>query len=215
MVLLAYLVQGIGFGFAAAAQPGPLQTFVISRALAVGWRRALPAACAPLVSDGPIILLVLFVLSQVPASFRAFLQIAGGLFILFLAWSAFRTWSKLREAGPEIAAPSGTEGNAGRKSLLRAALMNALSPGPYLFWSLVTGPLLLRAWGQNPGYGLSFLAGFYAAMIGTLAAIIITFGKLRELGPRVSRALLGISAIALAGFGFYQLAQGIAATLQR
>ncbi len=215
MALLGYLVQGIAFGFAAAAQPGALQTFVISRALAVGWRRALPAACAPLISDGPIVLLVLFVLSQVPPSFRAFLQIAGGLFILFLAWGAFRTWSQLRDPAPEVAAPAGTEGNAGRQSLLRAALANALGPGPYLFWSLVAGPILLRAWGQSPAYGLGFLTGFYTAMVGTLAVLIVVFGKLRELGPRVSRALLGISAIALAGFGVYQLFQGITGFLRR
>jgi len=215
MALLAYLIQGIGFGFAAAAQPGPLQTYVISRALTVGRRRALPAACAPLLSDGPIIALVLFVLSQIPPSFRAFLQIAGGLFILFLARGAFRTWSKLGKANPGVAAPAVQEESAGRQSLLRASLMNVLAPGPYLFWSLVTGPLLLKAWGQSPIYGLGFLAGFYAAMVGTMAAIIVVFGTLRQLGPRVSRALLGISAIALAGFGVYQLAQGIGGAFKR
>jgi threonine/homoserine/homoserine lactone efflux protein len=61
-----YILQGIGYGLAAAAQPGPFQTYLISQALIKGWRRTVPAALAPLVSDGPIIALCLLVLSQLP-----------------------------------------------------------------------------------------------------------------------------------------------------
>ena len=77
-----YLIQGIGYGFAAAAQPGPFQAYLISQTLSNGWRRTLPAALAPLISDGPIIVLTLVVLSHVPVWFQRFLYIAGGLFIL-------------------------------------------------------------------------------------------------------------------------------------
>jgi hypothetical protein len=31
-----YILQGIGFGFAAAAQPGPFQTYLISQTLLTG-----------------------------------------------------------------------------------------------------------------------------------------------------------------------------------
>jgi threonine/homoserine/homoserine lactone efflux protein len=92
---------------------------------------------------------------------------------------------------------------------LRAALMNFLNPNPWIFWSLVTGPILIRAWGESPDKGLAFLFGFYGTMIACLALIIILFGTARRLGPRVSRAALGISAVALAGFGIYQIAQSI------
>lgn len=61
-----YIAQGIGYGFAAAAQPGPLQTYLISQALMKGWRKSLSSAFAPLISDGPIIIFCLLVLSQVP-----------------------------------------------------------------------------------------------------------------------------------------------------
>lgn len=52
--------------------------------------------------------------------------------------------------------------------------------------------------------------GFYVAMIGTLAASIVLIGAARRLGARFNRALLGISAIVLAGFGLYQLWNGLA-----
>lgn len=65
--MLIYLFQGIGLGLAAAVQPGPLQTFLISQSLTRGWKRTLISAFAPLLSDGPIIFVSLLVLSHVPA----------------------------------------------------------------------------------------------------------------------------------------------------
>lgn len=193
-----YIVQGIVYGFAAAAQPGPFQTYLISQTLLKGWQRTLVAALAPLISDGPIIALCLLVLSQVPVWFERFLYIAGGLFVLYLASGAYRSW---RNFDPSL--PSMETGNS--QGLLKAALMNALSPGPYIFWSLVTGPILLRGWRETPLHGLGFMFGFYLTLIFSLSAIIIIFGSARQLGPRVNRALLGVSAVALFCFGMYQL----------
>jgi threonine/homoserine/homoserine lactone efflux protein len=202
MTIWAFLIQGIGFGFAAAVQPGPFQAFLISRTLSRGWRRTLPAALAPLVSDGPIILLCLFVLSRVPPWFQRSLYLAGGLFLLYLAFGAFRAWRKCEE-NAEI------DESAGRQTMLHAALVNAVNPGPYLYWTLVTGPILLAGWRADPAYGIGFLVSFYAAIVLTLAAMILVFGKARALGPRFNRALLGVSALALAGFGLYQLWMGL------
>ncbi len=199
--MIIYLVQGIGYGFAAAVQPGPFQTYIISQTLHSGWRRALPAAFAPLVSDGPIIVLVLVVLSQVPDWFERVLYVAGGVFILFLALNAFRGW---RDFDPV----AGERNQSGGQSLFKAAMMNLLSPGPYIFWSLVTGPILLAGWREAPAHGLGLLAGFYLAMILSLGGIITVFATARHLGPRVNRTLLGISAVALLCFGLFQLWRG-------
>ena len=160
------------------------------------------AAFAPLASDGPIIALVLLVLSQIPANMQRFLYIASGLFILYLATTVFRVWRNFDPAQRATALSS-------QQSLFRAAIMNVLSPGPYIFWSLVSGPILLTSWRQAPANGLGFLAGFYLAMIGTLAGIIVLFGTARQLGPKVNRTMLGISAAVLAFFGIYQLWRGI------
>jgi len=197
-----YLIQGIGYGFAAAAQPGPFQAYLISQTLSNGWRRTLPAALAPLISDGPIIVLTLVVLSHVPVWFQRFLYIAGGLFILYLAYSAFVAWRNFDEAG--VVTHSGS-----RQSAVRAAMMNALSPGPYLYWSLVTGPILLAGWRKAPVNGIGFLVSFYATIILSLIAIIVVFGTARRFGPKVNRVFVGVSAIALASFGLYQLSLGL------
>jgi len=201
-----YIVQGMGYGFAAAAQPGPFQTYIISQSLTRGWRKTLLAALAPLVSDGPIIALCLLVLSQVPKWFERFLYIAGGVFILYLAHGAYKAWKTFDENIPTNASETG-------QSVWKAALMNALSPGPYIYWSLVSGPILIRGWRETPIHGIGFLAGFYVVLVSGLGFIILVFGIAREIGPKVNRVLLGISSIALFIFGFYQLRAGIFYTL--
>jgi len=197
-----YIVQGIGYGFAAAVQPGPFQTYLISQTLTKGWKRTLPAALAPLISDGPIIAFCLLVLSQVPLWLQRFLYVGGGLFALYLAYGAYQAWKNFDQNIPYMETET-------QQSVLKAALINTLNPGPYLFWSLVTGPILLAGWRKAPMQGLSFMAGFYLTMILSLVIIILIFGTARQLGTKVNRVLLGFSAIALFGFGFYQLWLGI------
>lgn len=204
--MVSIIVLGMGYGFAAAVQPGPFQTYLISQSLRQGWRRTLPASLAPLLSDGPIILLAILVLSQLPATWERALQVAGGLYVLYLAWGAFRAWREQGMQGAEDATVRGDHG------LVKAALTNALSPGPYLFWGMVTGPILLQGWREAPIRGVGFLLGFYGAMIASLAVLIAAFSSARRLGPRVTRVLVGLSALALLGFGLLQLAQGVLPT---
>lgn len=197
-----YIIQGIGFGFAAASQIGPFQTFLISQALTRGWKRALPGAFAPLLSDGPIILLSVLVLSQLPEWAQRGMYILGGLFVLYLAYGSFRSWRNFDEtvAHPEL---------SGQQTIFKAALTNALSPGAYLFWMFVTGPILVRGWRETPVNGLGLLIGFYAAFIFSLMVMTVIFGAASKLGPKLNRALLGISCIVLLGFGLYQLWLGL------
>ena len=197
-----YILQGIGFGFAAAVQPGPFQTYMISQSLTKGWKRSLLIAFSPLISDGPIIALSLLVLNQVPLWLQRFLFVAGGLFVLYLAYGAYQSWKNFDPN--KVSDESGDQ-----RSILKGALMIIISPGPYIYWSLVTGPILLKGWRESPILGLGFLAGFYVTVILGLIGLILLFGKARELGQRVNRALIGASAIALFCFGLYQLWLGV------
>lgn len=202
MLAGTFAIKGIVLGLSAAASPGPFQAYLIAQALRLGWKRALPIALAPLLSDGPIILLVLFVLTRLPQDFLRWLQVAGGLFVLYLALKSFQAY---RVFQPESVLDNRSE----RLSLIQAVMMNFLSPGPYIYWSILAGPLLLSGWNDRPAYGIAFLAGFYVVMVSSLVLLIILFGSARRLGPRVNRILLGISALALFGFGLYQLWQAV------
>lgn len=198
--MLAYVLQGLTLGVAAGAQPGPFQTYIITQALANGWRKTLIAAFAPLVSDGPIIILAVFVLKQMPASLQRGLYIAGGIFILYLAWSSFQQWRTFDASAEE---------KNTQQSLWKAATMNFVSPGPYIFWSLVSGPLLLKGWSEAPSNGIGFLVAFYGTMISLNIVLIILVGVASQIGERLRRGLLLFASIALFLFGLYQLYLGL------
>ncbi len=200
--MTGYLVAGVVFAFAAAVQPGPFQAYLLSQALMHGWRRTVFAALAPVLSDGPIIVLVLAVLTRFPAAFLQVVQIAGGVFLLYLAYGAAQTWRHYEERREEARAA------AGRQNILKAVVVNLLNPNPYLGWSLVMGPLLLKAWHEAPAYGIALVAAFYGALVLFQAAIVLIFSAARSLGPRLTRSMVGVSAIALGGFGLVELWQG-------
>jgi threonine/homoserine/homoserine lactone efflux protein len=186
------------YAFAAAVQPGPFQTYLISQTLSNGWRRTVPAAFAPLLSDGPIIALVLLVLSRMPAWLVQVLQFAGGVFLLYLAAGAFKTWR-------DFDGKKAVQVQSSRQTVLKAAIVNLLNPAPYIGWSLVMGPLLLKGWRETPANGIALLTGFYTTLILVTLGIMLLFAAARNLGPQVSRALVGISVIALTCFGLYEL----------
>jgi threonine/homoserine/homoserine lactone efflux protein len=199
--MLRYLIIGITYAFAAAAQPGSFQTYIISQSLSRGWRRTLPAALAPLISDVPTVLIVLLVLTRLPGWLLQVLQLVGGVFLLYLAASAYKSWRDFenRRSVPE---------QSSQQTVLKAVTVNLLNPNPYLAWSLVLGPLLLKGWQAAPMNGVAMLVGFYSVMIICQGGIIIVSGAARTLGPKVNRVMLGVSAIALGCFGIYELWSG-------
>ena len=196
--MLQYLLLGGGFAFAAIVQPGPLQAFLLSRAASEGWKRTQPAAFSPLLSDGPIALLILLVLGQLPAAGQQVLRAAGGLLLLYLAWAAYR---QMRATS---GIPEATRGSAPR-TLLQAAIVNLLNPNPYLGWALVLGPAAVTAWRQSPIHAAVLIAAFYGVMVIGLAGFILLASTAGLLPPRAQRALVSASAAILAALGVYQL----------
>jgi threonine/homoserine/homoserine lactone efflux protein len=148
------------------------------------------------------VVLVLLVLNRIPATASSLLRATGGLLLLYLAWSSYRQWR-------QQASSTQTDDGSAPSSLLQAAAINILNPNPYLAWSLVLGPTLLQAWRAGPDHAVAFMVAFYATMITVLAGIIVLLGTTRFLGPRARRALVLVSAIALAALGVYQLASGV------
>lgn len=204
--MILYLIQGATLAFPAAVMPGPFQAYLLSRALKTGWKKTLPASLAPVITDGPIITLVLFVLTSVPPGFMDLLRIGGGVFILFLARNALRS---LKAEGPALK----STGDAARKTLFHAVMMNFLNPNPYLFWSIVSGPVFLTGWRQSPGAGIAFLAGFYGTFLCALITLIILFGTAGMIEARATRVLSLFAALALLAFGIYQVVSGVTALM--
>jgi threonine/homoserine/homoserine lactone efflux protein len=199
--MLSSLLLGSGLAFAAAIQPGPLQAYLLSNVAQHGWRRTLPAALAPIISDWPIVLTVLFVLTRLPDVAARILQAAGGLLLLYFAWSAYRQW----QAG----LPEQAEGGRKPRTLLGAIGINLLNPNPWLGWTLVMGPALLAAWAQSPANGLAFLISFYGVIVSVTGLLVILFGATSLLSPAFRRSLVLVSAILLGALGIYRLALSV------
>ena len=201
--MFLYFLQGATLGLSASVSPGPFQAYLLAQTLNNGWRRTLPITLAPLVSDVPIVTFILLVLTQTPAWFLSILQIVGGLFLLYLAWGTYTSLRTELTPTPQLSA------EPFQRSFLTGMLMNALSPGPYVFWSVLAGPIVVAAWEQSIAWGISFVLGFYCLLIGGFALFVILFATAARLGPKVSYGLRVVSAAALLLFGLYQLWTGV------
>jgi threonine/homoserine/homoserine lactone efflux protein len=130
------------------------------------------------------------------------LRVAGGIFVLYLAVIIFKVWQKLENGIATVAQTS-------QRSVLKAALVNLLNPGPYLYWSLVTGPILLMGWRETPAHGIGMLVGFYLTLIVGLGGIILLFDTAGRVGQKMHRVLLLASVLGLVCFGVYQVGIGL------
>jgi threonine/homoserine/homoserine lactone efflux protein len=198
--VLEQLLLGGGLGLAAGLQPGPMLAFLLARAASTGWRRTLPACLAPLLSDGPIAVVSVLVLSRLPPSLQAVLGAAGGVLLLYFAVVAFGQW---RRPGSPAAAGSPP------RTVVEAALVNVLNPNPYLGWSLVLGPAVVAAWREGAARAFAFVGAFYGTMCATMAAFVLVVGTTGLLLPRARRALVLVGALLLAALGASVLAGSV------
>jgi threonine/homoserine/homoserine lactone efflux protein len=198
--MISNILIGVSIALSASLQPGPLQAFYLAKVAQLGWRRTLPAAFAPLLSDGPIALVSILLINILPPAFRDWLQLGGGILLFYLAWSAFKNWQKDQDPEPEEEGPA-------PQTIFQAALINLLNPAPYLGWSLIMGPALLTAWSERPILAIALLVSFYFTLISTSMVLIYLIGRTASLGPGVRKSFNLISALLLAGLGSYFLYQ--------
>lgn len=191
--------MGIALGLYAGVSPGPLLVLTISETLRHDMAAGMKVASAPVVTDLPIILVTVLVLSRV-SGFHGVLggvSIAGGCFLLYLAFGCIRT------RGLEMQVERGRTG-----PLARGILANALSPHPYLFWITVGGPTIIRAGREGLAPPLAFLAGFYLMLVGSKMTLAVLTGRFKSfLSGRAYRfimGLLGAMLAVLAGSFFHE-----------
>jgi len=195
-----YLLQGVMLALPTVLTPSPFRIYLITEVLQHGFRRTLPAIFAPAITDGPIILLVLLILSRMPQWMLDALRFGGGLYLLYLATNVVRL---LRRTTVPTLRASG--GQSARQSLGRAVVVNALNPNPYIFWTVVAGPILMLGLAQSLATGLAFLLGFYGVFFVGVTIVIWLFSAAGRINPAANRLLLGVSALGLALIGLMQI----------
>jgi threonine/homoserine/homoserine lactone efflux protein len=199
-----FLLLGAGIGFVAGVTPGPVLTLVVAETFRGGWSRGAAVAAGPLLADGPIIVLAVYVLAQLPAVAVRGLSLVGGGFLLYLAASTF--WSS-RRARIARAAPGSARG-----TLVKGWLARALTPNAYLFWFLVGAPLLVQA-GQDGWLAApAFLLGYYSTIVGSNVVLALALHRWVGLfSERLYRGLLLFASVVLAAYGVGMVGHGATA----
>jgi threonine/homoserine/homoserine lactone efflux protein len=201
--MLTFLVLGAGIGFVSGVSPGPVLTLVVAETLKGGWLRGAAVAAGPLLADGPVVILAITVMRELPPAFEPAMSVVGGVFLLYLAATAL---VNARRA----ALPSGQKLNA-RGGLLTGLLARALGPHPYLFWFLVGGPTLVQA-RQLAGWWavIAFLVGYYVALVGSNVGLALVLHRwMGLLSERVYRGLLVAASFILAAYALLLLGRGL------
>jgi len=182
---LEFFVLGIAFGAAGGLSPGPTTTLVIAQTLRHGVREGIKVAIAPLLTDAPIILLALFVMSRIEtAGLLAAISTLGAAFLVYLAYESFH--AKPPELTDSAVAPG---------SLRKGFIANLFNPHPWMFWLTVGGPVMQRAMDSSAGAAVLFIIAKYSCLVGAKMLIAFAVGKGRgRLGGGYSFAMKVIAA---------------------
>ncbi len=181
------------FGLAAGLSPGPLQALVVTSSLERGFGAGWRVAVAPLVTDAPIIVLAVALLSALPTNALNGLGVAGG--IAAIAVGVWSVWTARRQSGD---AGAGTASD-----LWRGAVVNVLSPHPWAFWIAAGGPVLVSGWRRGPWFAAAFLAGFYLLLVGSkvMLAWVVARGRHRLDAARRQQLIVATAALLVIGGG--------------
>jgi threonine/homoserine/homoserine lactone efflux protein len=128
-------------------------------------------ACAPIITDVPIIVITLIVTSELAAykSALGYISITGAMFISYLAYKSFTIKRISVDTKPGEA-----------NSISKSAIVNFLSPNPYIFWISVGSPMILQANEKGLGTVALFLAGFYVCLIGGKSTVGLLAYKAKD-----------------------------------
>jgi threonine/homoserine/homoserine lactone efflux protein len=154
--MLSFLFSGILLGLAAGFSPGPLLILVVSETLKGGVKEGLKISLAPLITDLPIFLISVFLLSRFSDkdAVLGITSLIGAIVIVYLGYK------NITVKALEISAQEAT-----RDSLWKGILVNALSPHPYLFWFAVGAPLIVRALQTSLLSAALFTTSFYFFLV--------------------------------------------------
>ena len=82
----------------------------------------------------PIIVMMTFILGQMPGELLQLIQLGGGCLLLYIAQGALNQF-QAGTALDAVTAQRAGDADGTRRILLTGIMMNFLSPGPWLFWA--------------------------------------------------------------------------------
>jgi threonine/homoserine/homoserine lactone efflux protein len=201
------VLMGVALGLAYAAAPGAVNTEAMRRGSAHGSLAAALVETGSLLGDGLWAALALVGVSLTARYWpiQLTLALAGGFFLLRMAWSAGRD----ALYGRRPSAPASRRGD-----FTTGLVFGLANPVGLAFWSGLGSAVALS--GAVGLAALPFFAGFLAGAglwcVGF--ALLVGWGR-RWLSPLVLRIIDGICACALGYFGLSLLATGVGQVIER
>ena len=165
---ISLLTAGIIFGLSGGLTPGPLFTFIISETLKYGSKEGVKIAFVPLLSDLPIVLTSLFIVSKLSEInfVIGMISLAGAIYLIFLAMEGLKfngTLMNTTEVSPQ--------------SIRKGITINFLNPNPYIFWMTVGAPTVINSSKVSFMGPVVFIGGMYIFLVGSKLVLAILVGK--------------------------------------
>jgi threonine/homoserine/homoserine lactone efflux protein len=167
---ITFLFSGVVLGLSAGLSPGPLLTLVISETLKHDIKEGIKVAVAPLLTDLPIVLITILVLSRL----SSMLPVLGVVSLLGCAFLSYLGYESLTFSGVDIDVEQ-----VKPQSIRKGVIANFLNPSPYMFWFTIGAPLVLKALKISLFSALIFILGFYVFLVGSKVLVAIVVGKSR------------------------------------
>jgi threonine/homoserine/homoserine lactone efflux protein len=199
--VISLISTAVVLGATSGLTPGPLLTLVAAESFRHGFRSGAAVAIAPILTDAPIVLLMMLLANAVSSidPLVGALYFAGSGYLVYLSIEIFRI------KGMEV----GVASNA-RASLVKGIVANLLNPAPYIFWITVGAPLLVRAKDISWSVVAAFLGAFYAFLVGMKLVLAMLIGKNRRLlEGRYYRAVMRCMGLLLLFFAVLFIKNGI------
>jgi threonine/homoserine/homoserine lactone efflux protein len=169
---LEFFGSGIFFGLVSGVSPGPLLALVFSETLKHGRKEGFKVAIAPLITDLPIVLFVLFILSNLMqySLVVGAISFVGAGYLIYLGFENLRAKIDVLEVG-----------ETGKNALRKGVIANFLNPSPYLFWLSIGGPAIFESLSISVLATILFVIGFYALLIGSKIIIAVIVDKTKAI----------------------------------
>ena len=164
-MVLEYLGIGLSLGVTAGLSPGPLMALMISETMRGGMARGIKVSLAPLFTDIPLILAIMFILKHIKE-----LDLLLG--VISLIGSSFLFYFGFRDIKSDSTHVHQTDVKL--KSFEKGLLTNLLNPHPYIFWFFVGVPLLIKV---DLLERVMFVASFLFGIVGSKICLTILVEK--------------------------------------
>ena len=197
-MVLEYLGIGLSLGITAGLSPGPLMALMISETIRGGMTKGIKVSLAPLFTDIPLILAIMFILKHIKELnlLLGVISLIGSSFLFYFGYRDIKTVSVHLH-----------QSQVKSKSFEKGLLTNLLNPHPYIFWFFIGVPILINvSLLERVIFVTSFLFGIVGSKI--CLAVLVERGKMFIENKHYQR-IIKFLGLLLIFFGLLLLKDGI------